>query len=119
MKKFIAIVTLSIILTSCSVNNTSIYLMQYLDKGQEVEIIVDDGNYKFNKTYKDGYIDDEYIFIKRYISKKDSIKVYFKTLGKDTTAVFPISTKKILLGFNIDKEIFICTEKDSLVWKRY
>lgn len=119
IKKITLSITLLIIAVSCCENRVTVYHSSYFDKGQEIKIDIDDGNFKYGNKFKKYYSRDTHTKIKEICTKNDSIKIYFMVDGKDTTTYISSSTKKILLSFNSEKEINIYTENDESAWLSY
>ncbi|MFS4494492.1 hypothetical protein [Maribacter sp. 2308TA10-17] len=114
--KLIYSIGLLILICSCNTEKTSFYQGQYFQANQELELIINDGEYVYNKKFVEQYSRGNYQLIKRIKSQNDSIKVYLKIDNKDTLLFLPSSTEKVLFGNDAYRNLFIYTEKDTVVW---
>jgi len=112
------IVCFFILFVSCNENDSEIliYQGQYFEKNQDLVLDIDNGKFVYKKEFNSDYIVDRPKLIKKYRTDESNFSVHLTIENKDTTLVFPSSTKKILFGEDSDGDLFIYTENDSDVW---
>ena len=113
----ILIILLIFILNSCCTNDNSIEIYKgHYHIGDNIKIIVNDGDLEFTESFKGRY--DEEQLLKKYCCKNDSVKIYIKVNQYDTTCYFKCSEiEKFDFISNTEGKIYIITDKDKEYWE--
>lgn len=122
LRKFTLLFLLSLI--SCTYNNTSkneihIFQGRHFDSDQSYQLIIDDGKYIRDISFKNDYRASKFKRLKSYKTDQDSVEVYFKLDNKDTTFVIsPSHIDSLLVGSTAYGEIYIGTDQQKSIWQR-
>lgn len=118
--KSLFLLVLMIVCQSCSSDNKwqiVVYQHLYFKKGQNYELIINDGDFSKSKKFTSDYSSDEYKTLTTFRTNQDSIKIYFKLDQSDTTFTVPSDyTTRLVVGSDAYGGIVIRTDKDESSW---